>query len=139
MADVLTNKQRSFCMSRIRGRNTRPEAVFRKLLWKRGLRYRLHGELPGTPDIVLASRRTAVFIDGCFWHQCPEHFVCPRTNRRFWKAKLSANVARDRRVDSTLEELGWRVIRVWEHEIRTNPEQAASRVTRMLKRGRARP
>lgn len=110
--------KRSALMSRIRGRNTAPETILRKALWARGMRYRIHARTPvGRPDVVFPGRRVAVFIDGCFWHGCPEHYVRPRTRNEFWDAKLADNVARDRRQTLQLEAQGWRVVRVWEHEV----------------------
>jgi DNA mismatch endonuclease (patch repair protein) len=76
-------------------------------------------------DLVFLGPRVAVYIDGCFWHGCPEHATWPKNNREFWKSKIEENVARDRRVDTALEDAGWRVVRVWEHE---DPEDAADRI-----------
>jgi DNA mismatch endonuclease (patch repair protein) len=135
MSDVLTARQRSLCMSRIRGGNTKPELTLRKALWACGLRYRLKSRLPGTPDIVLPSRKAIVFVDGCFWHACPTHLTLPRTNSQFWRDKLRKNVERDRRVDRELAILGWRVIRVWEHDIRRDVRRTAVRVCKRLDSG----
>lgn len=109
-------------MARVKSRNTGLEVLFRKLLWRRGLRYRLHGRLAGSPDLVIRSRRTVVFIDGCFWHGCPHHYRAPATNVEFWRAKYNKNRQRDQKVNRSLKADGWRVIRVWEHEIRENLE-----------------
>lgn len=125
MADVLTPSQRSYCMSRIRGCDTQPEVRLRKALWHLGLRYRLKSSLPGKPDLVFRSYQVVVFVDGCFWHQCPRHAVAPRTNRAFWRRKLRANVERDRRINKELRRLGWRVLRVWEHSVILRPERSA--------------
>ena len=109
---------RSQQMARIEGRNTKPEIVLRRALWQRGLRYRLHAPTPvGRPDVVFAGRRVAIFIDGGFWHGCPVHYVRPRSREDFWRSKLAENVERDRRQTLALEELGWRVVRIWEHEV----------------------
>lgn len=97
-------------------RNTRPETDLRKELHARGLRFRIHPKLPGRPDIALTRARVAVFVDGCFWHQCSEHGTLPKNNRDWWREKLEGNVQRDRRKDLELERLGWVVIHVWEHE-----------------------
>ena len=97
--------------------DTKPELALRRELHSRGLRFRLHAPLPGRPDIALTRARIAIFVDGCFWHVCPEHFTAPKNNRDWWKAKLDANVARDRRSDASLEALGWAVVHVWEHEV----------------------
>lgn len=91
--------------------------ALRHELHSRGLRYRVNvGNLPGRPDIALTRARIAVFVDGCFWHGCPEHAVAPKANANWWRSKLDANVARDRRNDATLRESGWVVVRAWEHE-----------------------
>lgn len=109
---------RSQQMSRIRGRNTGPELALRKALWAAGMRYRLHVRTPhGRPDIVFPGRTVAVFIDGCFWHGCPLHYVRPRSREAFWATKLHQNIQRDRRQTAGLESAGWRVVRVWEHEV----------------------
>ncbi len=112
---------RSQQMARIRGRDTTPERLLRKSLWRIGLRYRLHTLIPeGRPDIVFKAAKVAVFVDGCFFHGCPIHYVRPRTNTAFWAKKLTDNVARDRRQTLALEQQGWRVCRVWEHEVFEN-------------------
>lgn len=117
---------RSEQMARIRGRNTKPEAVLRKLVWAKGLRYRLHGRVEGCrPDLVFMGARVVVFVDGCFWHGCPDHYVRPRSRDRFWHRKLVENVERDMRQTAKLEEAGWRVCRLWEHEVFENPHGAA--------------
>lgn len=120
---------RSSMMSRIRGTSTEPETVLRSALWKRGLRYRVNAKTPvGRPDVVVESKKLAVFIDGCFWHGCPLHYVRPRTRDEFWSAKLAENVARDMRQVDELEALGWRVVRVWEHEVFTNLDGIVERI-----------
>jgi DNA mismatch endonuclease (patch repair protein) len=109
---------RSEQMARIRGRNTRPEQLLRSALWRAGLRYRLRHRLPvGRPDLVFPGAHVAVFVDGCFWHGCPEHYVRPRSRQDFWAKKLRENVERDIRQTTELEEIGWRVVRIWEHEV----------------------
>jgi DNA mismatch endonuclease (patch repair protein) len=130
--DVMTAEQRSRCMSRIRGKDTRPEKELRSALWRAGLRYRKHAKLPGRPDLVFASARVAVFVDGCFWHRCPLHSTKPKANADFWQRKLRGNVDRDRRVDATLADLGWTVLRLWEHEVDENLTRAAYRVQRAV-------
>lgn len=128
--DPMTAQQRSRCMSRIRGRDTGPEVRLRKALWSSGVRYRLRSQLPGHPDLVFHRARVAVFVDGCFWHGCPQHFVQPRSNGDFWRTKLERNIARDREVDVELAQLGWKAVRVWEHEIDADPTAAAESVIR---------
>lgn len=119
MADVMTKKQRSYNMSMIKGKNTQPEIILRRIISAAGLRgYRLHYKLPGKPDIIFPKKRIAVFIDGCFWHKCPKCFVKPGTNRKFWNKKIDSNVERDRLVNTELKSKDWKVIRIWEHELR---------------------
>ncbi|MGZ5031033.1 MAG: very short patch repair endonuclease [Methylobacter sp.] len=118
MADTLTPEQRRRCMSNVRNKNTGLEMKLRRALWKTGLRYRVNSKLPGKPDIVFPKRKLAVFVDGCFWHGCPIHGTKPETNAEFWQTKIKVNMVRDLRVTSQLTDLGWTVIRVWEHEIK---------------------
>jgi DNA mismatch endonuclease (patch repair protein) len=118
-------------MAAIRGTDTRPELVVRRYLHARGMRFRLHGRLPGRPDIVLAAHRSVVFVHGCFWHRhsgCRFTYV-PKTRRKFWTAKFRENVSRDRRQRKTLSNMGWRVFVIWECEA-DSPERL-----RRLERG----
>jgi len=119
---------RSEQMSRIRSRDTRPELQLRQALWAVGLRYRVTSSLPGRPDVVIHRASLAVFVDGCFWHACPDHYRAPATNPGYWQEKRARNEARDRRVDQELREKGWRVLRVWEHEVRNELERVVSRI-----------
>jgi DNA mismatch endonuclease, patch repair protein len=106
--------------------NTGVELALRRELHRLGLRYRVHLRvLPGTPDIALTKARVAVFVDGCFWHRCPEHGTSPKNNSTWWAAKLDGNVARDRRKDVQLQDIGWIPVHVWEHE---DPVVAASEI-----------
>ncbi len=119
MTDVLTKKQRSYNMSMIRASNTQPEIRLRKMLSASELKgYRLHYKLTGKPDIVFPRKKIAIFIDGCFWHKCPRCFIKPRTNIKFWKEKIESNVKRDKVVNRELMKKGWKVLRIWEHEMR---------------------
>lgn len=138
MGDVLTPAQRRYCMSCIRGRDTKPEVRLRKALWALGLRYRLTSTLPGKPDLVFRSARTVVFVDGCFWHRCPRHCVPPRHNGLFWQQKLDSNVKRDRRINRKLRRLGWTVVRVWEHEVERNAPKVVSQLHFSIRRRRER-
>ncbi len=133
MTDVLTSKQRSYCMSRIRGKNTKPELALRKSLWGIGYRYRVNYKLTGKPDIVCPGKKVAVFVHGCFWHFCPEHCTVPDTNRDFWGEKLGRNAERDKEVTAKLEKEGWEVIRIWEHEIIADLASCVSRIVRVLR------
>ena len=118
--DVVSPEARSRMMSGIRGKNTQPELIVRSLVHRLGLRFRLHGKgLPGRPDLVLSKHRTVIFVHGCFWHRhsCGLAAV-PKTRPEFWAAKFDANVRRDARNKAALKALGWRVIEVWECEVR---------------------
>jgi DNA mismatch endonuclease, patch repair protein len=109
--------------------NTGVELALRRELHRIGLRYRIHVRaLPGTPDIALTRARVAVFVDGCFWHRCPQHGTSPKNNSEWWAAKLDGNVERDRRKDLQLQDLGWVPVHVWEHE---DPVVAAAEIYRV--------
>jgi len=121
MVDVLTKEQRSYNMSCIKGKNTRPEMVVRSLVHRMGYRYRPHKkELPGKPDIVLVRHKKVIFVHGCFWHmhKCKYGRVTPATNAEFWEKKRLGNVERDKRNLRQLRKLGWKVLVVWECQIR---------------------
>ena len=132
--DVMTREQRSRCMSRIRGRDTKPELVLRKAVWALGGRYRLAYPVPGRPDLVFPGPKLAVFVDGCFWHGCPEHGAIPKTNNEFWASKLNRNKERDVRVTAQLRESGWTVLRYWEHQVLANADEVTARVLSALNR-----
>jgi DNA mismatch endonuclease (patch repair protein) len=116
-----------------RGRDTAPELALRSELHSRGLRYRVHvrplNALRCQADIVFSKARVAIFVDGCWWHGCPEHLSLPGANREWWKAKIERNIARDRRNDIALTKAGWSVVRVWEHE---PASAAANRIEALL-------
>ncbi|WP_309226003.1 very short patch repair endonuclease [Streptomyces lunaelactis] len=120
-------------MQAIRSRDTKPERILRRLLHAQGLRYRVAAkplpDLRRTADIVFRPTKIAVFIDGCYWHGCTEHYVPPRTNPGYWSDKVAGNIARDRDTDRRLAEAGWTVLRFWEHE---SPEECASTVLRVV-------
>jgi DNA mismatch endonuclease, patch repair protein len=139
MADVMTAAQRSRCMSRIRGRDTKPEISLRSALWRRGLRFRKNARLSGKPDIMFPTERVVVFVDGCFWHRCPLHHTKPAANGHFWEQKLSGNVDRDRRTDAKLHADGWIVLRVWEHEVKDALDEITQRIYGCVVAERATP
>jgi DNA mismatch endonuclease, patch repair protein len=115
-----------------RNRDTRPEKALRSELHRRGLRFRLHRRISPArtwADIVFPRQRVAIFVDGCFWHRCPDHFRPSIKNSAYWSAKIERNVARDRSNDELMRESGWRVVRVWEHEA---PADAADRIIELL-------
>ncbi|HEX2391980.1 MAG TPA: very short patch repair endonuclease [Solirubrobacterales bacterium] len=118
-----------------RKRDTRPELALRSELHRRGLRYRVDRRplksVRCRADIVFPRQKVAVFVDGCFWHGCPEHGTSPQTNAAYWSAKIARNVERDRLNEAELSAAGWAVVRVWEHEISVD---AADRIARLLER-----
>ena len=121
-------------MARQATRDTSPELAIRGALHRRGLRFRV-GRRPvpslrSTADVVFGPAKVAVYIDGCFWHMCPQHATFPANNAAWWRAKLARNVERDRAADAALAEGGWAVVRVWEHE---HPERAADRIARLVR------
>lgn len=135
MTDVLTPKQRSFNMSRIRGKDTSPEILVRRLLHSLGYRFRLHvRELPGRPDIALPKHQAVIFVHGCFWHmhRCKYGKVVPKTNAAFWQAKRLGNVERDKRNRRKLKD-EWAVLVVWECETR-NQARLLEKLQKFLKR-----
>ncbi len=120
MTDIFTPEKRSEVMSRIRGRDTKPELILRSMLHRLGYRFTVAGlknrSLPGKPDIILPKYQTVVFVHGCFWHghaDCP-HFRLPKSRRTWWKAKILGNQLRDARNEQQLRDLGWHVVTVWE-------------------------
>jgi DNA mismatch endonuclease, patch repair protein len=116
-------------MQRMPRSSSGPEMAIRRELHGRGLRFRVnHPRLPGRPDIAFTAARIAVFIDGCFWHSCPDHSVLPKNNRDWWRSKLERNVERDREKDALLEKLGWTVLHVWEHK---EPLEAADEIEQL--------
>ncbi|ARL24953.1 very short patch repair endonuclease [Burkholderia pseudomallei] len=121
-------------MARVRSRDTAPELALRRALWHQGLRYRLTLKLPGTPDLCFVSQRVAIFVDGCFWHRCPQHFCPPVHNAEFWAQKVTKNVERDRRVDAALSAAGWTVVRIWEHQVKSDLAEVVVRVKSLLER-----
>lgn len=123
MADIKSSEARSYNMSRIRCKDTKPEEIVKKYLFSKGFRYRKNDKkLPGTPDIVLPKYKTVIFVNGCFWHGHQEckYFVWPKNNADFWKQKIEANIQRDAKKHAQLKELGWNVIVIWECELRSN-------------------
>ena len=116
MADIKTKESRSYNMSRIAGKDTKPEELVRKYLFSKGFRYRKNvRKLPGTPDLVLPKYRTVIFVNGCFWHghEGCKYFVWPKSNAEFWRQKIETNISRDRRKEAQLRDMGWNVMIVW--------------------------
>ncbi|HWZ15432.1 MAG TPA: very short patch repair endonuclease [Mucilaginibacter sp.] len=123
MADVHSKETRSYNMSRIRGKNTKPEILVRKFLFSKGFRYRLHDKkLPGKPDIILPRYKTVIFINGCFWHghQDCKYFTVPKSRTEWWLNKISRNQENDRTSNSLLVEKNFQVITIWECQLKKN-------------------
>ncbi|MFE0673638.1 very short patch repair endonuclease [Streptomyces sp. NPDC058867] len=125
-------------MQAIRSRDTVPEVLIRRLVHAQGLRYRVAArplpDLRRTADLVFRPTKVAVFIDGCYWHGCPDHYVSPKTNSGYWSDKVARNVARDRDTDRRLRAAGWTVLRFWEHD---PAEESASKIAAAVKRLRS--
>jgi DNA mismatch endonuclease (patch repair protein) len=132
MADVMTRKQRSYCMSRIRGKDTGIERLVRSEIQKRGFRFRKHVTgLPGRPDLVFVRRKVAVFIDGDFWHgRAFKQWGYKLTPK--WRDKIECNIRRDRRNFGRLRRMGWHVVRVWEKDINRDLERVVERIVKKL-------
>lgn len=121
-------------MTRQRRRDTQPELLLRRRLHAYGLRYRIDAVVTGLPrrrvDVLFPGAKVAVLVDGCFWHGCPLHSTVPKTNQDWWVHKISDNVGRDRSTDDRLTELGWTVVRVWEHD---DPDAAAAEIAQVVR------
>jgi DNA mismatch endonuclease (patch repair protein) len=134
MPDVFTKAKRSEVMSRIRGRGNKATeiALARLLRLNKITGWRRHLPIFGKPDFTFRRHRLVVFVDGCFWHGCPKHSKTPSNNRAFWSRKLSTNKTRDRLVTRTLRKSGWRVLRIWEHDLTASPMVCIRRIRQSL-------
>ncbi|MEP7197979.1 MAG: DNA mismatch endonuclease Vsr [Saprospiraceae bacterium] len=133
MADVHSKEQRSYNMSRIKGKDTKPEMLVRKFLHANGFRYKLHDKkLPGKPDIVLPKYKTAIFVHGCFWHghEGCKYYVVPKTKTEWWLNKISRNKVNDEKAVKVLRKDGWRIINVWECDLR--PQKLKKKLLKIL-------
>lgn len=139
MADVHSPETRSYNMSQIRGKNTKPEEMVRKYLFAQGFRYRKNDKkLPGKPDIVLPKYHTCIFVNGCFWHahEGCKYFVWPKNNADFWEEKITGNVRRDNDNIHKLSQQGWNIITVWECELKPDKrEKTLSKLVHQIKAG----
>lgn len=135
MADTLTPVQRHSVMSKNRSRGARSteRALRARLAAARLQGWRMHPTtVIGRPDFIFPRAGLAIFVDGCFWHKCPKHKNLPTTNREFWSDKIARNMARDKEVNRTLRRLGWRVLRIWEHDLKERPETVVPRIRAAL-------
>lgn len=126
----------SYLMSRVKGKNTKPEIMLRKALWKKGFRYRIHYNIPGRPDIAFTKQNVAIFCDGGFWHG--KNFEKTKQelkkNRKFWIEKIKTNINRDKTINKDLHNMGWIVLRFWDDEILHNTERCVSKIKSVLER-----
>lgn len=136
MADVHSNEIRSFNMSQIKGKNTKPEIIVRKHLFAEGFRYRLHDKsLPGNPDIILKKFKAVVFINGCFWHghhSC-KYFKIPKTRTEWWTEKINKTIDNDIIAKTKLESFGWKVITVWECDLKNKKAETLDHLVKSLR------
>lgn len=133
MPDTFSPIERSEIMRRVKGTNTSLEMKVRSALHRRGLRYRLNYPLLGKPDLVFVRARLAVFIDSCFWHGCPLHVRMPSSNQKYWQAKIGRNVERDAKTNAAYKEMSWRIMRIWEHELKEDFDACINRVAQAVK------
>lgn len=134
--DRITKERRSWNMSQIRSKDTVPEIIVRKYLYAQGVRYRLHVKLPGKPDVVIRKKRIAIFINGCFWHahdNCP-NFRFPKARSEFWKTKIESNISRDEKNNQTLINDGWKVITIWECQLRKDRDTTLTKLMEAINR-----
>jgi len=132
--DNLAKKQRSFCMSRIRSKNTTPEIAVRRLIHKMGYRFHLHRkDLPGKPDIVLSKHKKIIFVHGCFWHKhnCRYGRVIPKTNKKYWQDKRDKNVTRNKKDIKQLRNMGWKVMVIWERQTK-KPKRITNKIAHFI-------
>jgi DNA mismatch endonuclease, patch repair protein len=121
-------------MAKVKSKNTTPELKLRRRLYKLGFRgYRVNAKLPGSPDIIFTKAKLAIFVDGCFWHGCPKCYSLPKENIDFWKSKLNNNLKRDKKVNQQLSDMGWQVVRFWEHSIEKNIDDVIVKISVLLK------
>ena len=131
MPDKITKTQRSYIMSQIRGTRTKPELIVKENIDGRKLRYQPKG-IPERPDFANKSKKIALFIDGCFWHKCPRCYKPPKSNKKYWKAKVERNTKRDRYVNRKMKKEGWTVIRFWEHQVKENELHIIKKINELL-------
>jgi DNA mismatch endonuclease (patch repair protein) len=131
--DNLSKAHRRKNMQNIRSKDTKIELVLRSALHKKGFRYRIHyKKLIGKPDIVFPCSKVVIFLDSCFFHKCPYHFIEPKSNRKYWIPKLERNKIRAKEVNQTLKKQGWKVIRIWEHQVKRDLDACVRKINSFL-------
>ena len=129
MADTVSKKKRSEIMSKIRSKDSKSAVDFRKAIWKAGFRYRKSStKYFGKPDLVLKKHKTVIFVDSCFWHGCKNHCRLPATRKKYWTEKIERNKRRDKEVNRHYKKNGWKVIRIWEHNLAHNTLEIIKRI-----------
>jgi len=128
MADNLTSEQRSKTMSRIRSKWTTQEKKIHNYLKGNKIKHKMHPKISGSPDLIFENSKTAVFLHGCFWHKCPKCYKKPKTNKKYWVAKIENNVKRDQKNSKSLKKLGFNVIHIWEHSVKDKFESVLKRI-----------
>lgn len=133
MSDNVSKEKRSAIMSKVRSKDSKIEIEFRKALWNKGFRYSKNSrKYFGKPDMVLMKHKTVIFIDSCFWHGCKKHCRPPSTNKKYWIEKIERNKKRDKEVSHHYRKIGWRVIRIWEHQIMKDKAKIVKKITLKL-------
>jgi len=129
MADKVSKQKRSEIMSKVKSKDSKIEIDFRKAIWKAGFRYRKNPpKYFGKPDLVLKKYKTVIFVDSCFWHGCKKHCRLPATRKKYWTEKIKRNRKRDQEVNRYYRKIGWKVVRVWEHEIKNSLKETIKKV-----------
>ncbi len=133
MADKVSKQKRSEIMSKVKSKDSKIEIDFRKAIWRAGLRYRKNPpKYFGKPDLVLKKYKTVIFVDSCFWHGCKKHCRLPATRKKYWTEKIERNRKRDQEVNCYYRKIGWKIIRVWEHEIKNSLKETIKKVIKFL-------
>jgi len=135
MPDTVSKKKRSEIMSKVRSKDSEIEVDFRKAIWKAGFRYSKNPtKYFGKPDLVLKKHKTVIFIDSCFWHGCKKHCRLPATRKKYWTGKIERNKQRDKEVNRHYKKIGWKVVRVWEHEARKGVAKIVAGIEKIMKK-----
>ena len=134
MTDIFTKEKRSNIMSKIRNKDSKIEIRFRKKIWEVGLRYRKNvTKYFGKPDLVFKKYKTVVFVDSCFWHGCKKHGSIPKTQKKFWEAKINCNKRRDKKVSRYYKKLDWKIFRIWEHDLTRDFDNTLQKIVKKIK------
>lgn len=124
MADILTKQQRSLAMSAVKSKGSKIEKQIANFLKQKGVHFKIHpSKLPGKPDFIINKTHVVIFVDSCFWHGCKYHGSIPKSNKIFWKKKIERNKTRDKEINLQYKKMGWSVIRIWEHDLKSDSEK----------------